>query len=145
METKPVAPQPAEPEVKPEVPAQPEEPVTLAPPEEETVELTEVEVKPKVPAEVEQPTPEASIPKVTPEVAVEAKPKLSPEEEAQIRSDIVKLNEELATVERNLSDLEFNYEGGFIDEAEYTEKMAQFQSKKDELKSKIKELESKLS
>ena len=76
---------------------------------------------------------------------MEAKPKLSPEEEAQIRSDIVKLNEELATVERNLSDLEFNYEGGFIDEAEYTEKMAQLQSKKDELKSKIKELESKLS
>ena len=136
-ELKPVEVKPVEPVATPKQ----EEPAALAH-EEESVELTEVKVEPEIPSEGVQPPVETE---VHPEVVQEEKPQLAPEEESAIRNDIVKLNEELATIERNLSDIEFNYEGGFIDEAEYTEKTAQLQSKKDEIKEKIKELESKLS
>lgn len=63
----------------------------------------------------------------------------------EVQKRISGLKDELAELERQISDLEFNYEGGFIEFNEYQSKITELRSKKDKIKTEIKSLEGSIS
>jgi len=106
----------------------------------------EVETKPSVPVtspETKPVTPTTQTPTsttpVTPEPAVAPvveptipKPSGLPLEEVEM------LREELTTIERQIADLEFQKDSGFITKAEYEKKKRELEAKKKEIETRIK-------
>ncbi len=111
----------------------------------ETAKVEEIGELEEIPAEI--PSPEA--PEQVSEVPMPEE--LPPEEEvpvsmdaATIQQKISEYEEELVSIERQISDLEFNYEGGFLDQREYKAQMSELQKKKEDLRRKIAELRKRL-
>ncbi|MGQ4833405.1 MAG: hypothetical protein ACP6IS_05905 [Candidatus Asgardarchaeia archaeon] len=129
-----------------ETPA-PEEETPIFAEAEETSEakVEEIGEMEEIPAEIpspespekvsEVPMPEELPPEVEEPISMDA---------ATIQQKISEYEEELVSIERQISDLEFNYEGGFLDQREYKTQMSALQKRKEELRRKIAELRKRL-
>jgi len=123
-------------------------------PSKATEQVVTPEIQPQVRKEPETelkeevslpPMSEISVPEEPFSEAVpETKPPAPVDVEA-VKNQINQLKENLVELERQISDLEFNYEGGFIEFTEYQSRITDLKSRREKLVKEIRELEQKIS